>query len=329
MFRLIKIFSLLMVLSLLMSANLAWAADKAAPKAVFDKLELVFSDAREGQILPADFTFVNSGKANLVIDSITPSCGCATAEFSKVTPPGDKGVIRMKLDTTGITGAFRKTAVVKTNDPVNPFITLVMMGETQSKIKMDVGRRLNMIGCFGEDITATVTLTEIDGNPLIITGVDNPMKNLLETDLVQEPGGLAYKLNLRLLSEAPIDFAGPIYLVLPNRSKVSLFVVAEARGPFVVRPQEVFFGKLRQEVKTGLARSLEITKACADSLTIDRLIYDVSKFKVEEQWNKPGEQVTLVVTPLTDNFPLGPFEEKLAIQMGDKIYTALLKGSIN
>ena len=329
MYRFAKIFSLTLLTFLFMLPLPVWAAS-AAPKIVFDKQELVFSDAKENQMLPAEFTFTNEGKINLVIDSITPSCGCATAEFTKVVEPGKKGIVKMTLDTTGITGAFRKTAVVSTNDPASPFVTLVMLGETQSKVKIDLGRRIDLVGCHGEDITTTATLTEIDGNPLILAGVDNPMSAYLDTELQQDPGGRSYKLKLRIKTDRPIDFAGPIYLVLPNRSKVSLYVVAEAKGPFTVRPQEVLFGSLvRNNQAASKARIIEVTRSCAEDLDISRLVYDAKKFKVEEDWLRPGQKVNLVVTPLVDQMPSGTFEEKFGIQMGDQIFNVMLKGNVN
>jgi hypothetical protein len=306
----------------------ASAAATGGPKIVFDKTEITYPNAREGQTLSAQFTFANQGKMNLIIDSVTPSCGCAVAKFDKVIKPGEKGVINMELDTSGITGAFRKTAVVATNDVSNPFATMVMIGETSSRVKVDKGRRLDLVGCLGKEISATATLTEPDGKPLLIAGVENPMHDYLETKLTPQPGGREYKLQVTAKAKEPMDFAGPLYLIVPGSSKVSLYVVAEVRGPFSVAPQEVYFGGVKRGM-TGLARPVTVTKTCSETLTIDKLLYNPDRLKVEEQWLTPGAQAQIMVSPNLEKMSAGPFEERLGIQSGDKVYHVTLKGVIN
>lgn len=316
---------LALVLGLAVGTALAAAP---GPKVVFDKTEISYPNAREGQMLKAQFTFANQGKMNLVIDSVTPSCGCTVAQFDKVIKPGEKGVINLDLDTQGITGAFRKTAVVATNDASNPFVTLVMIGETSSRVKVDKGRRLDLVGCLGQDISATASLTEPDGKPLLIAGVENPMHDYLDTKLTPQPGGREYKLQVTAKTKEAMDFAGPIYLIVPGSSKVSLYVVAEVRGPFSVAPQEVYFGGVKRGM-AGIARPVTVTKTCSENLTIDKLVYNPDRLKVEEQWPNPGAQAQLMVSPNLEKLPNGPFEEKLGIQSGDKIYQVTLKGVVN
>ncbi len=298
------------------------------PKIVFDKTEIVYPNAREGQTLAAQFTFTNQGKMNLIIDSVTPSCGCTVAKFDRVIRPGEKGVINLDLDTNGITGAFRKTAVVATNDIGNPFVTLVMMGETQSKVKVDKGRRLDLVGCLGGDISAIASLTEPDGKPLLIAGVENPMHDYLDTKLTPQPGGREYKLTVSSKAKEPMDFSGPIYLIVPGSPKVSLYIVAEVRGPFSASPKEVYFGGVKNGMQ-GIARAVTVTKACAETLTIDKLIYNHDRLKVEEQWTAPGAQVQLMVSPNLEKMPKGPFDETLGIQSGGQVYNVRLKGVAN
>ncbi len=312
--------------------TLAWVMPALAagpgPKIAFEQTELVYPNAREGQHLNAQFTFTNQGKMNLIIDSVTPSCGCAVAMFDRVVKPGEKGVINMTLDTSGITGAFRKTAVVASNDTSNPFVTLIMLGETHSRVKVDLGRRLDLAGCVGAPISVTATLTEPDGKPLLIAGVENPMSEYLDARLTPTPGGREYKLTVSAKAKEPMDFAGPIFLVVPGSSKVSLYIVADIKGPFNVAPGEVYFGGVKKGM-AGLARPVVVNKTCADTLVIDKLIYNADRLVVDEQWLAPGAKAQIMVSPNVDKLPPGPFDEKLGIQSGDKVFHVRFKGVMN
>lgn len=300
-----------------------------SPKVVFDKLELVFPNVHEGQTLHAEFPFSNQGKMNLIIDSVTPSCGCTVANFDRVTQPGAAGVIKLDLDTSGISGSFRKTAVVNTNDPANPFVTLVMTGETQSRLKVEKGRRLDLVGCLGQDASITTGLSGVDGHPVLVAGVENPMKEYLDTVLTPINNGRSYTLTVRSKVKEPMEFAGPIYLLVAGAPKVSVYVVADIRGPFSAQPQEVYFGGVKKGMQGEVVRSIAVNKACVDKLVIDKLIYNEEHFKVEERWVEPEAKLLLVVSPRPENMPMGPFEEKLGIQSAGMLYQVRMKGIIN
>ncbi|MFZ5584703.1 MAG: DUF1573 domain-containing protein [Thermodesulfobacteriota bacterium] len=320
---------LLTALAALVWAAPALAAAPKGPKIVFDQTEIVYPNAKEGQTLAAQFTFTNQGAQNVIVDSVTPSCGCQVAKFDKVVAPGQKGVINLELDTSGITGAFRKTAVVASNDPTNPFVTLVMIGETSSRVKVEKGRRLDLAGCLGGNVSVSTDLSEPEGRPLIIAGVENPMSEYLDAALSRQADGRRYTLTITSKAKEPMEYAGPIYLVVPGASKVSLYVVADIKGPFSVSPQEVYFGGISQGLKGDVQRSIQVQKTCVDKLVIEKLIYDADKFKVEERWTEPEGRLLLVVSPRQDKLPKGPFEDKIGIQSQGKIFYVRLKGIVN
>lgn len=301
----------------------------AAPQIVFESTEKVFRNVKEGSSLDAKFSFTNQGDLNLIIDKVSPSCGCTVAKFSKITPPGDKGTITLTLDTKGITGAFRKTAVVATNDASKPFITLVMMGETKSRVEIEgqKGRRLEVIGCLGEKISTTVTLKNPENKPLMIAAVENPMKQYLDAKLKALPGGKKYQLTLTAKAKEAMEFAGPIFLVVPGSSKISLFAVVEVRGPFTAQPHDLFFGALAKGVKP-IGRSVLIKRACTPELKIAKLDYNHDLFEVKQEWTKPNERLMLEIFPKVANLPKGPFNEYLGIQAADKLFKIRLKGVV-
>lgn len=310
------------VLLVLLGTSLA----HAAPKIVFDIEEVIFENVKEGEAKIAKFSFTNKGDQNLIIDKVAPSCGCTVATYDKVVKPGQKGVITLKLDTTGITGAFRKTAVVSSNDPLKPTATLVMMGETISKLKVDKGRRIELRGCLGTEITTTAKLSDPDGKPILLTGLDNPMEDYLEAKLEPVPGGKEYKLHLKSKADRALEFAGPLFIQMAGGTRITVYVFAEVLGAYTVQPHKVDFGSVTKEMGKGMERSILIKKACTNKLDLQGLIYDQKKLKVEQRWETPGEKLYLVVTPIVENLPKGPFRETLAIHASGEGFTVNIFG---
>lgn len=324
-----KKLGLILVILLMASPLMAGPAQvEKTSRASFDTKELTFPNVREGQLITVEFPFTNTGDAPLEILSINNSCGCTTAEYTRVTQPGERGMVRIMLDTSDIIGAFRKTSVVKTNDPSNPVVTLIMVGETQSRLRVDLGRRIEIIGCEGEVNSVTATLTDADGKPFVLAGVENPMSQYLDAKLVPQPGGKEYQLTLTVKGTEPVEFAGPVFLIVPGSAKMSIYVVVEVRGTVIVQPNEVHFGNISKSSGISPQRTILIRKACIDSFSIDGIGFNSSRFQVREQWTKLGEAVNLTISPNLEKLPLGPIDERLTIQAGGQMFTILLKGFV-
>jgi hypothetical protein len=72
---------------------------------------------KQGQVVEVAFRFRNSGTKNLVIESVTPGCGCTVADTPKEPfAPGQEGVIKANFDSKNQTvGPHRKHVTVKAN----------------------------------------------------------------------------------------------------------------------------------------------------------------------------------------------------------------------
>lgn len=86
--------------------------------------EFNFGDVNIGEIVTRDITISNTGSGVLLIESITTSCGCTTAETDAVQiQPGDSTTLHIIFDSGahGDTIAFYTRQVfVASNDPQQP-----------------------------------------------------------------------------------------------------------------------------------------------------------------------------------------------------------------
>ena len=77
-----------------------------------------FGKIMEGQKLSLSFRFKNTGNKPLVIQSVTPACGCTLADYPKQPlQPGEEGEITGEFNSEGREGQQHKEITVTTNTP--------------------------------------------------------------------------------------------------------------------------------------------------------------------------------------------------------------------
>jgi Protein of unknown function (DUF1573) len=77
-----------------------------------------FGKAIQNKTLQKEFQIRNFGDADLVLDSVTTSCGCTVAEgYSKVVKPGQSTHLQVSLQTRTSSGKLQKSVLIKSNDP--------------------------------------------------------------------------------------------------------------------------------------------------------------------------------------------------------------------
>ncbi len=90
--------------------------DEQKPEIVFENTSHDFGNINEGTMATYEFVFTNTGKIPLVINTVQPSCGCTTPEWSREPiAPGAKGKIKAIYNTYGRPGNFQKYVTVKSN----------------------------------------------------------------------------------------------------------------------------------------------------------------------------------------------------------------------
>jgi len=84
-----------------------------------------FGMVQEGGKVVHVFEVLNTGNADLLLQSVKPSCGCTTPKYDKKPiRPGKTGSIEVVFDTKGRPGKQRKTVMVVTNtEPPNTVLT--------------------------------------------------------------------------------------------------------------------------------------------------------------------------------------------------------------
>ncbi len=146
----------------------------------------------DGGKVSCTFELTNAGTADLFIDNVQGSCGCAVPEWSKPPiAPGQKGFVKVTFNPANRPGAFTKTVKVKSNCSDSP-TTLTIQGnvvrapESTGSLKpgSDGSQSLLTIEQVIKDAREGV---EFIGNEELISRIDaNPKLVLLDVRTKEE-----------------------------------------------------------------------------------------------------------------------------------------------
>jgi hypothetical protein len=102
------------------------------PHAAFEVIEYDAGKIISGEKVTYAYQFTNTGKDDLLIESVKASCGCtATAPKDKVVKGGATSEIVATFDSRGRKGVQQKSITVRTNDPDNEVLVLRLRAEVE------------------------------------------------------------------------------------------------------------------------------------------------------------------------------------------------------
>lgn len=102
--------------------------DGAVPKMEFTSPEHDFGMIKPGETVSHVFEFRNTGKAPLIIENASASCGCTVPEYPRQPiAPGESGRIKVSFDSQGKFGMQNKQVTISANTQPN-ITTLTIKG---------------------------------------------------------------------------------------------------------------------------------------------------------------------------------------------------------
>lgn len=108
----------------LLSVGLAACAG-GKPQIDLEITEFDFGEVLNGEIVSRDVTVTNTGEADLVVDTVSTTCGCTTASLEPMTvPAGGSATLHIAFDSGAhgqeLTGQVMRQIYLNSNDPRNP-----------------------------------------------------------------------------------------------------------------------------------------------------------------------------------------------------------------
>lgn len=116
-------------LLLMALAILAAGCSQTQPQVEVESATIDLGDVPNGVIETRQIAVRNSGAGDLVIHSISTSCGCTEAVVTPDTiPPGGEGILEIAFDSGAhgpeLTGPMMRQVFLNTNDAANPEVVV-------------------------------------------------------------------------------------------------------------------------------------------------------------------------------------------------------------
>jgi hypothetical protein len=93
----------------------------AAPRIFVEPAAFDFGTLRPSKSVHKEFLVRNHGRAELLIESLSTSCGCTAAlTESKTVKPGRSTPLRVTLTAPDEPGRLLESVLIKSNDPARP-----------------------------------------------------------------------------------------------------------------------------------------------------------------------------------------------------------------
>lgn len=98
-------------------------ANPNGPVIYFYTEKIDLGTLKQGEVKEFSFKFKNTGKSELVINSVPPTCGCTNTQFDpKPIKPGAESEIRLTFNSANKMGIVNKSVSVNSNATKEPKI---------------------------------------------------------------------------------------------------------------------------------------------------------------------------------------------------------------
>ena len=305
----------------------AKAADTASgPKLVVPEDKKDVGTVPKGEPIKHVFILRNTGKSDLHVTDVKPSCGCTVPEFDKVIKPGGEGKVTLTVDTKNFSGPISKTALLLTDDPSTPQMTLFLSANVKPFIEALPYGFFRITALSGEAASSEVVLVsdEPEFKPTKIETPNSFLKATLspvpEKELIKDKNPNQWKITLTAAPDAPEGILGGIVKVatgVKRQPEIEISVSGFVKPAVSVTPVSINFGNFDPKgdaVKRNVmivnnnaqAASFAVTKVETNVPGISAEIVPVDKSRVQ------------VVLTVDQKIKKGVFEGELLIKTTDK-----------
>ena len=237
----------------------AIALGASAPKVTLPEEKKDVGTVAKGDLIKHAFVVKNTGTADLLITDVKPACGCTVSEYDKVIKPGAEGKIGLTIETKQFAGPISKTALVLTNDPTTPQLTLHVSGYVKPYVEAHPYGFFRLQALTGDSASSELILTS-DDPAFAPAKVEVPYKFLKytltevpEKERVAGKGAKQWKLTLSNAPEAPEGLLGgyvKLQTGVKQQPEMELAISGYIKPTVTITPGTVNFGNFDPKGET-------------------------------------------------------------------------------
>jgi hypothetical protein len=145
--------------------------------------------------------------------------------YDRVIPPGGKGKVAIKIDSSRIMGRFEKKAIVWSNDPDRMSVALYLKGEVKAHISLEPGGYISLVGVKGKTPTGHVEIINNHETPVKITNVDNDLPDRIRWRIKEIKPGFDYRLEVEDIAKKGGSYTAHLTIRTDNPEKPELTLI--------------------------------------------------------------------------------------------------------
>ena len=189
-----------------------------------------FGTVEQGASVQHQFPLKNLGRATVLLEGPTSSCGCTVSDVDgRSLRPGKVAWVSVRLDTTDLSGKTTKAVSLRTSDPRTPTVQLALTGTVLSDLRVTpstvyLGRvwrgdpaRHELIVSAGRPGDSRYTVSSVETNSVALRAHVEPgdkpgqQKVVVEVDLDAPPGRVTDQLTIRTTSPRQSVITVPVF----------------------------------------------------------------------------------------------------------------------
>lgn len=308
-------------------------AAAGAPKLVVEQSIVDAGTVPQGKVLDIDFKLANEGTAPLDVISVRPTCGCTVADYDKQIAPGATGSVKAHLDTADFAGAISKSILLRTNDPDNPAMTLVIKTEVKPYVEV-LPRKLIRFNAVQKDpvVEKVVVVGGDDAPDFKVTGVDSSEDYLKATvrplqgdERISGKDPHQFEVAMSVAPDAPVGPVSGELVVHTNHPKagdIPIKVYGVVRALVHVTPPQIQFGSVESKLRPGRNVIVVNNRPGNDTLEVTKVAVDDPAFVANASTIEEGKRYQVSVT-VKEDAEAGPRDATLTISTNDPDYPTI------
>ncbi len=301
------------------------ASASEGPRAVFSQTIVDFGTAVQGTKIVREFILQNEGVAALRIRGLQATAPLLPDRIPAHIAPGSQVVLRVRLDTTALSGHFEGVVRVSLDDPALAEARLTVVGRVVPPIEVVPAPAFFVAAQRGEPKEAAVEIVNHEPEPLAIEAVEHSSRRFT-TRLETVEAGRRYRLNVVLDPAGPTGKNRDVLQIRTSRRAspvLTIPVYTNVRERVYTFPDAVDLGALRlsdieaaPDLLLRTAQTLMIYQSGGSNFRVT-LSTDLPEVDLKWERGPRGDRYQATVSLIREKLRPGPIKGSIVIETND------------
>jgi hypothetical protein len=219
------------------------------------------------------------------------------AEFDEVIAPGQEGKVTLEVLGEKVSGTWRKSATVISNDPKHPRLTIALSGTVINHVDVEP-KRVYLRGMYGETVTAELTVSSVEKKKdLKILDVTSNIDDKITYKVIEDSEPGQYKVELFKNPKLPtLNTWGSVFIKTNSEKTPDKIVQVNVvtRGAIIVQPSTLNFGNVQPAAPTAVEKIVTVSKIKGD-FSIQDVTFSSDSYKADIEQVEKGKKYKLKI----------------------------------